>query len=366
MQHDLFLAIDHGGSKCDCAILRGDGTLRSWGHFFDPGQSGRSAYAINAAVTQALCSGNITEEDSVTLCFIQGYSVRLQEGSARSGLGTQPDASHRAHPIVKDFFANCVDDVAGFRAKVDYFAAVDEHGAALAMCGFEDGIVALAGTGAFIDITLTERKVWLHVDGMGPVAGDHGSAYQIGLAAFRAAVVAADRRIARRTTTLRDAVFHELKLGDTQDATRFSLQGHDRSVMASLAKVVDREARQGDGIARRILEDAADDLCATLQDALEMTQLTNEALPLVGTGSMLVKSPIYWNRFCERAHSVAPRLDIHRNQRPSVLGIALCGMIRKGKLSREEGRRLLADINAGYDDFVKKQTQREKDDNVQG
>ena len=362
MQHDLFLVIDHGGSKCDCTILRRDGTVHSWGHFFDPGQSGRSAYAIHAAVTQALTSGNITEEDVVTLCFIRGYSVKLPEGYVRTGAGApQPTLDNQAPPRVRDFFANCVDGADGFLAKVDYFAGVDEHRAALAMCGFEDGIVALAGTGAFIDITLTERKTWLHMDGLGPIAGDHGSAYQVGLAAFRAAVAAADRGNARRKTTLRDAVFRKLKLGDTQDAARFSLQGHDRSVMASLAKMVDHEARQGDAIARRILEDAADDLCETLRDALEMTHLTDEALPLIGTGSMLVKSSIYWDRFCERVHTLAPRLDIHRNQRPSVLGIALCGMMRKDNLSLEEGRRLLEDINAGYDAFTKKQAQVKKE-----
>jgi len=182
------------------------------------------------------------------------------------------------------------------------------------------------------------------------MAGDHGGAYQVGLAAFRAAV-AADRGSARRKTTLRDAVFRELKVGNAMDASKFSLYWHDRSVMASLAKVVNHEAEQGDAIARRILEDAADDLCLTLQDALEVTQLTDEALPLVGTGSMLVKSPIYWNRFCERAHAIAPRLEFHKNERPSVLGVALRGMTRKYELSLDEWRKLLQDLNAGYDAF---------------
>jgi len=354
MQSELFLAIDHGGSKCDCVIMRRDGGIHSWGHFYYPGRSGRSAYAINEAVTQALTSGNITEEDVFTLCYVGGYSTNPPEGRFRKGAKAEAAKAHsHVNAQVKDFFAECFDGTVGFLAKVDHYFAVNEHRAALAMCGFEDGIVALAGTGAFINITLGERQKWLHMDGMGPMAGDHGGAYQVGLAAFRAAV-AADRGSARRKTSLRDAVFRELKVGNAHDASRFSLYWHDRSVMASLAKVVSHEAEQGDAIARQILEGAADDLCSTLQDALEVAELTDEALPLIGTGSMLVKSSIYWERFCERVHAVAPRLEFHKNQRPPVLGVALRGMTRKDELSLEDWRKLLADVNAGYDAFTQK------------
>ncbi|MCL1856938.1 MAG: hypothetical protein FWF84_04775 [Kiritimatiellaeota bacterium] len=350
---ELFLAIDHGGTKCDCVIMRRDGTIHSWGHFSYPGRSGRSAYAINEAVSQALTSGHITEEDVFTLCFLGGYASNSIEGRFRKGTRAEAAKTHsHVDAKVRDFFAECFDGTVGFLARVDHYFAVNEHRAALAMCGFEDGIVALAGTGAFINITLAERQKWLHIDGLGPVAGDHGGAYQVGLAAFRAAVVA-DWGSARRRTTLRDAVFRALKVGNAHDASQFSLYWHDRSVMASLAKVVSHEAEQGDAMARRILEEAADDLCATLQDALELTGLTGEALPLIGTGSMLVKSPVYWDRFCERVHDFAPRLEFHRNQRPSVLGVVLRGMTRKDELSVEDWRKLLTDINAGYDNFIK-------------
>ena len=79
----------------------------------------------------------------------------------------------------------------------------DELSMGLAMALETHGVVALSGTGAFV-AGLTEKGESLCLDGLGPVLGDYGSGYQIGLMGMRAA--AASSWSSERRTVLADLV----------------------------------------------------------------------------------------------------------------------------------------------------------------
>jgi N-acetylglucosamine kinase-like BadF-type ATPase len=206
---------------------------------------------------------------------------------------------------------------------------VTEAGGTLALVGQTHGVVVLAGTGARVSAhTRDGRK--LELDALGPTLGDFGSGYSIGFQALRATARAAMHP--RHRTNLKDRVLATWESLMPQQADNagqlgrlvtFSLMPHDRSVIASLAEIVDEEARAGDSVAIRILENAAEAIGETLRDALDHLQIANEEYTLVGTGSVAMKSDVYWNRLCRLVHEQAARFTSMRCPAAPVIGNAL-------------------------------------------
>lgn len=339
---ELFLAIDSGGSKCDCTIARGDGTVVAWGGYRQPGLSGRSAHVIGLAVREALAFIP-AEQHRFNLCLFCPepiFSVfPLQSNTLSSRLTAYFDR----------ILDNALPDV---KNMVRWVCGNFEYEAALALHGLREGIVALAGTGAFVHLQLPSRDIIRHLDGFGPALGDRGGAYQIGQRAFRAA--AAAHWSPRRATSLREPIFEALNIKTVADAIELSLLNSDRSLLASLAKVVDVEAEKGDPIARAILFEAADELAETMYDALAAADLFDAALPLVGTGSIATRCALYWEHFCEHVHAFAPHLQPLINPRPAVLGVLAQGIMHRFGLDVHALNTLVATINRSYDEFSTK------------
>ena len=103
----------------------------------------------------------------------------------------------------------------------------------------------------------------------------------------------------------------------------------DRSVIAAFARVVDEEAAGGDPIAHRIITGAADDIADILQTVIDRLEMARESYTMIGTGSVIMHSSIYWTRLCEQARTFAPRLTPVRPPHPSVIGVALIGLRRE-------------------------------------
>ncbi len=341
---DLFLAIDNGGSKCDCVIARGDGTVVAWGGYRQPGLSGRSAHVIGTAVREAL-AGIPPEQRFFNLCILSPEPV-LTAFPFRPNTLSARLASYFNH-----IFEKSLEDA---EQRIRWVSGNTEQESALTLHGLREGIVALSGTGAFVHLLLPSRGIDRHLDGFGPVLGDHGGAYQIGQRAFRAA--AAAHWSPRRATSLREPVFAALNLQTVNDAIGLSLLNPDRSLLASLARVVETEAEKGDAIARAILLDASADLSETVYDALSAADLFDADLPLVGTGSIATRCALYWRNFCERVHAFAPNLRPLANPRPAVLGVLAQGIMRRFDLDDPALHTLVHTINRSYDAFSTNQS----------
>ncbi|MBI2440301.1 MAG: hypothetical protein HYV35_02905, partial [Lentisphaerae bacterium] len=103
-----------------------------------------------------------------------------------------------------------------------------EDEAAMALAGEPYGLVVLAGTGSFVHGKTHDGRE-LHLDGIGPVLGDTGSAYFIGLMALRAAAKS-DWHLRFHTTLLKRAYdFYGLR--NVSELVGFSLKPKDRSVV---------------------------------------------------------------------------------------------------------------------------------------
>ncbi len=313
------LALDQGGSKCEGLLVREDGTVRRAGRAQQPGLSGRSLEAIVATIRQLLPArptGRLhlallgcTDETRTTLT--------RQTGAAQIHL-------------------------------------MDELDSSLALQGANCGIVVVAGTGARVSAR-TRGGRFLTLDGLGPVLGDVGSGYQIGRLALRAAARAAWHP--RHRTGLRDRIFDACgKLSPARPIPgqrlhgliHFSLCPHDRSVIASLARLVNAKAEAGDRVAIDILYEAADGIAETVHDVVDRLRIRGDSYLLIGTGSVAMHSDIYWRRLCRQVKKFAPKLSPRRSPYPPVVGVALCTLLRLNGSDPAGVRRRLFDSFENY------------------
>lgn len=285
-QGGLILALDPGGSKCQAILFDETGKIIGMGIGQGPELSGRSLKAAQLAIEKA-ASGRPTIE---ILLLIHN----LKDPSSLKKL---------PFPIKEWHFVN-------------------EMTGALALAGETCGIVVLSGTGSFVYGKDREGHE-LHLDGFGPVLGDSGGGYSIGLHALRAA--AKSDWHPRYQTSLRRRIFEYCHAENITDLIAFSLKPHDRSVIAGLARIVDDEGRKGDAVAVSILHSAADDIADILRVVLEVLKMDNGQYKMIGTGSV-VRSDIYWSRLCLKARAFAPGLEPVRPALPQVLGLAFAGL----------------------------------------
>lgn len=292
------LAIDSGGSKCDALLVKDDGTVLGYGRVGaeNPGKgkgpigSGRSYKSISTAIHQAI--GNHECDELIFVGF-----------------------NHTLPPI----------NFSELRVESIRLRCVSEQDPAFALTGEEYGIVILAGTGAVV-YGATENGNRKYLDGLGPLLGDHGGGYQIGLMAIRA--IAKSYWHPRHTTALTEAILEQLGLEPGQRNVRkemidFMLSNPDRSEIARFAKVVDTIANTGDLIAINIIKKVAEDIADSTWDVVDHLGIFNDNLPVIGTGSVIMYSDIYWQHFCECVRKYAPNLRFMRLEEPPVFGMAL-------------------------------------------
>ena len=125
-------------------------------------------------------------------------------------------------------------------------------------CAGEPGIVTIAGTGS-IAFGRNAKGITARAGGWGYVFGDEGGAFDIVRQAVRAALRQDEGW--GPETSLRDALLEETGAKDANDLMhRFYNPEYPRSRVATLSKIVDREATDGDAIAQEILRSSAVEL----------------------------------------------------------------------------------------------------------
>jgi glucosamine kinase len=308
------LAVDGGGTKCEALLMTKDGEALAF-HVVHPGRDG-TAYRMGRG-----------RDPSAAMDALQGVARKINPDATLHVVGV-----HAATAFANPNINLKVDRVILWRA--------NEADAAFAAVGETYGVVALAGTGAFAHLRMP--KLVRHVDGLGPLIGDWGGAHQIGREGLRAAI--RSNISYRINTALFEAIVHHMghKLTDPFLWSHIIEEGitimADRTAVARFSKVVDEVARQGDAVALKILETAADDLADTVEHMVDAAGVANEPLPLVGTGSVIQKSDLYWNRLCKGVSEFMPNMRPVRQFLPQSGGVALLALaqaVEKGMIDAD-------------------------------
>ena len=291
----LALGVDGGGTKSDVVLIDESGSVLGWGR---------------SGTGQMLWAGRDGAQEAYTEAI-------------REALG-----DHRPGELwIAGLYEGVFDRIA-FADVQTHFVSSGELTRGLATALETHGLLVLAGTGSFA-AGLTEDGNQVTFDGLGPVLGDYGSGYHIGLMGMRAAM--ASSWGPERKTSLDELVPQVFGVAVPHDVFNLVYMQHiGRSRIASAAKAVIRAAYDGDAIALRIIMKAADGMSDVLRDVILRLNLQNSSYALVASGGIAQNCGMYWDQICERALEIAPNLrPIQPKVRPCV-GSALLALKAMG------------------------------------
>jgi len=178
-------------------------------------------------------------------------------------------------------------------------------------------IVIIAGTGS-IAYGRNASGEAARAGGWGHMIGDEGSGYWIGREALSAVMRASDGR--GPATRLTAAILAQLNLNDESRLPRIV---YDREVprmtVAAMGPIVQDAADQGDAVARRILERAADELVLAAQSVASRLAMRGDEFTFFLSGGVFRVVPWLAGELSRRLIEVAPRCEVEiLNEEPAA------------------------------------------------
>lgn len=190
-----------------------------------------------------------------------------------------------------------------------------------------DGIVLIAGTGSIAMGRGPDGRT-LRAGGWGPVLGDEGSAYALVLSGIRAALGARDGWCER--TALASCLLAGLGLRDWDEVVGAISSGRlDRERIAAACPRLFAAAREGDGVAARILADGAG--CLGRQAAAVARRLgLGPTVPVVCTGGVFAEAEALWPHLAASARDAGVELVRQPPCLPALFGALLLAAAQVG------------------------------------
>jgi len=231
---DYHIICDGGGTKADCVLFDREAHILSRAH--KPGANALFIGQENAVSSVAQGIGECLDKAGLTLSaidsivlFIPGFKACLEPLKARLGF---------------------------FRI----FLQGDEQNAFYGALGTSRGIVVSSGTGSFA-MGKNGRGHEYVCGGWGPLIGDYGSGYHMGVLCLSQVARLFDA--GRGGSVLERMVLRELGI-QTVPALRQVVYAKDfsRERIASLCKTVEQAARAEDSTALAVIQTASDELVA--------------------------------------------------------------------------------------------------------
>lgn len=280
-----FLGLDGGGSKCSAVLLDETGAVLGWG------KSGPTTYQSEADA-EASC------RESLDAAVARTTPAEIAEIWAGE-LGHTSTAWLEQQGI-------CVHSVTVGENTASLLAALQDH-----------GVVVHAGTGSFVSIRAENGRT-LHFGGFGPVVGEDGAGWDIGLRGIKAGLRSS--WTAETRTRLAEVLPPVLGLSDIRQVMgRPIYTGQiSRARVAALAPVVIAEAEAGDRIALRVLHEAAETLAEIGRLGLTEAGIIGRGAPLIGIAGVIQGSPFYWRILRDKMLRHDPSL------KPMVPPVRMC------------------------------------------
>lgn len=250
----MYLVCDGGGTKTEYLLFDQSGRIhgrsKSAGTnalFIDPTSAAEAVcFGIEDCLNQA---GITAEELAGMVLFIPGFGKAL-------------DAVKERYPSVNIQLLG------------------DECNAYYGALGQPGGIAVLAGTGSFA-VGKTRAGQWVKAGGWGPLFGDKGSGYHIGVMCLERVTWLYDRGVC--DTELQKLTLEYLGLSDISSVRKATYQpDFTRARVAGLSYVVAEAARKGDKVADKILEQAANALVDLASAVIRHYEYSDVEVSLIG------------------------------------------------------------------------------------
>jgi N-acetylglucosamine kinase-like BadF-type ATPase len=330
MSDGLVLAVDGGNSKTDVALGRTDGELLAFvrGPLSSPHLVGLDGAldTIEDLIDQAAGEAGLSSERPIA-----GVGAILMAGI------DLPDEEQDLAEAVEE------------RGLVRH-AHVGNDTFAVLRAGTEDGwgIAVVCGAGInCVGVAPDGRHA--RFPALGPITGDWGGGYDLGLAALGAAVRAADGRGPR--TALESAVpAHFDQASPHELAEAIHLERIDPARLGELPRVVFAHAADDD-VAAGIVDRLEAEVVAFVRAALARLNLADAPapVPVVLGGTLLRWAPARFTAAFEAdLHAIAPRARVVFADRPPIVGAALLALDDSGA-GADAKSRLARDLTAAAD-----------------
>ncbi len=326
---EYFLAIDSGGTKCESVLVGRDGKVIGFSRYEEKNLSGRSEKAILESARGTM--RQFVPEN----VYLVGFACKYR-ASVMHGLGF-------------NLFPNGDEGVGRRSIRI---MLTTEGQSEFSLYGLQDGVIMLSGTGSFV-LGRNKEGRQRHYDGMGPILGDFGSGYSIGIKAAKHVIKVGWHP--RHSTSLRERVFQHFGIASEGQLVTLSLSNPDRTVFASLATIVNEEAEKGDAVAVKILKESAGEICQTFHDVVTSLEMEKDKYTLVGVGGVITNSRIYWDEVVSYVSKTAPNFECVLEKRPPVLGVAVNGMREILRLDDAKTAALSRKITESYYEFIRKE-----------
>lgn len=223
------------------------------------------------------------------------------------------------------------------RCRVEGLHTYSEPCMGLAAAFCDSGALALSGTGsdAFL---IKDGKVLVYVGGWGPLFGDEGSGYDIGLSSIKAAIYAYDCR--RPPTVLTDMIIEKFDLNSLWDiVSRMNRNPNARYEIASVAKLTAKAAEQGDSVAILIYRHAAHEMALQAITAIRRAYADWNG-KLVLMGGAWKGSSVMAKAFESEVKQVYPEAKMLLPVYDPVIGCVILRALREGMRMEEIQARL--------------------------
>lgn len=308
MSKTYYLAADGGGSKLQAVLYDQD---------FRIVRTGRVA-GVNTLYKPA----------EVVRNSIEGMMKELLQGEDGEGPITRIAAADLCMVGSGDVMRNILTGL----DHVGEIASHSEPVVGLAACLRTEGAVALSGTGsdAFF---VKDCKSVLSIGGWGPLLGDEGSGYEIGLNALKAAIYSYDGR--RDRSMLFDLVMENWRLEHLWGLVHH-LAGNPnaRHEVASAAKLCARAAHAGDRAALRIYEHAALEMFLQVRTVIEQHREEWDGTTVV-MGGAWKGHPRMFEVFKREVELLFPEARVSLPLYEPVVGCAVLRGLREGRTMSE-------------------------------
>ena len=202
------------------------------------------------------------------------------------------------------------------------------HDARIALIGGAEklsGVIIIAGTGSIVYGIDSEGRE-AQAGGWGHLLGDEGSGYDIARRAFQAVARAADGRGDR--TQLSSLMLDALGFSLPRDLIPW-IHSVSKDKVAQLARVVFDAAKVNDPVARRILNNAADELALAARVVIDNLGF-NQPFDLVLGGGIFTHQPTFVASLCKRLRDLAPDARVCLPKREPAYGAVLLAISQFG------------------------------------